>query len=556
MVLEGRGLRCRLGKKRIVGFRKNFEGAVILEKINFMLAGDNNYINQMIVAMTSIVVNHPIRKVSFHLFVNRLSKADENKLISSGSSKNSEVVIYNMEDYLHHFTTINPSESHNPHVSMASNYRLIMTEVLPKNLTKCFYVDSDMVVDTDLSNIYDSMKADELAMVVSEIHSMEFRESVLSRLNNWEEFSKFKMNPLEYPYFNAGFFLLNVDLARKVGMFSRILNFISKHDFIPYTDQDILNAVIGQERPGKVIFLPPHYNVFWNTDHYYSYTRTYYASEQILDSFDNPKVIHFCGPWKPWDCGGWPHYDFWWKYAEMSSVAKEFFVNDKRRLSDIAHNAMRFHYNWGVEKNLHMALESYSEIIKEGIGQAVPYAIDVAKEIGDMDGIRELAPYAATEAEKGNGDCAVRLGQAYRDGQGVEWNLDKAEYWFRKAYNLNIFWCKPELYDVLKWQCDERNKSMFEVASSGAEDGNAMSMVQLGRCYRDGIGTDSDPQKAKQWFSKAAEESNLESIKIFIKLPELPLSIRFKALWFLGLNSMRKKGVCASIRHFFSECKK
>lgn len=54
---------------------------------------------------------------------------------------------------------------------------------------------------------------------------------------------------------------------------------------------------------------------------------------------------------------------------------------------------------------------------------------------------------------------------------------------------------------MLKWQCDEYQKSMFEVASSGAEDGNAMSMVQLGRCYRDGIGTDPDLQKARQWFS-------------------------------------------------------
>ena len=272
-----------------------------------MLAGDGNYVNQIIIAMTSVLANHKGRYVKFHLFIDEFSDEDERRLMECGTCGNSSVQIYRMANYLHHFVTINPKESHNPHVSMASNYRLIMTEVLPDDVEKCIYMDSDMVVDADLSEIYDSMLESELAMVVAEIHSMEYRESVLSRLNDWTEFAPFQKDPLRFPYFNAGFFIINLKMAREKRLFDSIKEFISKHDYIPYTDQDILNAVIGQERPGDVRLLPPHYDVFWNTDHYVTYVRSCYSPEEIRDSFEHPKVVHFCGPWKPWDCGGWPH---------------------------------------------------------------------------------------------------------------------------------------------------------------------------------------------------------------------------------------------------------
>ena len=476
-----------------------------MRAVNYLITGDQNYVNQIVVTMTSILKNTLSRDVSFHIFIGGVTDERCTVFNSVKRIRDCSVNIYHMEDYEHYFEKVCPEKSLNPHVSKAGNYRLLMSEILPDDVEKCFYIDCDVIVDVDLSEIYDSMQSDELALIVSEIGAMEWRESMLKHWFEWEEFSKFVSSPYEYPHFNDGFFLLNVKLAKEVNMFSLILDFISKHDFIPYTDQDILNAVIGQMRPGKVRILPPHYDVFWNTDHYVRYSRAYHSPEEIQDSFEHPKVIHFCGPWKPWDCGGWPHYELWWKYAEMSPVASEFLVGNKRELSDLSYDAMRYRFAWGVEKDLQRSFDCIMEIVRNGIGQAVSYAIDTAKELGYRDAIQELAPYAAKEAEKGNGDCAIRLGQAYRDGMGVEWNLDLAIYWMQKAYDSKLYWCKPELYDVMKWKCDMLHKDMFNVASSGSADGNAMSMVQLGRCYRDGIGVPKDLDLAKEWISKGVD---------------------------------------------------
>jgi len=491
--------------------------------IHFLLTGDKKYTNQIIVTMTSIIKNMIDSKLFFHIFVGGMNHQDCIKLKSIKKISECSVEIYHMEEHEHYFDRVRPEESLNSHVSKAGNYRLLMTEILPNTVSKCFYVDCDIIVDTDLSKIYYAMKEEEIAAVVSEIGAMEYREDMLIHWYEWEEFSKFVAEPTKYPHFNDGFFLLNVDLARRKGMFSSILEFISKHDFIPYTDQDILNAVIGQDRPGELRILPPHYDVFWNTDHYREYTRSCYPPELIRDSFENPKVIHFCGSWKPWDCGGWPHYDLWWKYAEMSPVADEFFGGDKRRISDVSHDAMRYRYGWDVDIDLQKSFDCFMEVVRNGIGHAVPYAIDVAKELGNIEGLRELIPYAESEAEKGNGDCAVRLGQAYRDGYGVERDIDRAVYWMKKAYDLKIFWCKPEFFDVMKWRCDDLQRAMFEVASSGAKDGNAMSMVHLGRCYRDGIGTDVDATKAREWISRGMDagadwaKPELDSFDVKIK---------------------------------------
>lgn len=207
----------------------------------------------------------------------------------------------------------------------------------------------------------------------------------------------------------------------------------------------------------------------------------------------------------------------------MSPVADEFFGGDKRRISDVSHDAMRYRYGWDVDIDLQKSFDCFMEVVRNGIGHAVPYAIDVAKELGNIEGLRELIPYAESEAEKGNGDCAVRLGQAYRDGIGVERDIDRAVYWMKKAYDLKIFWCKPEFFDVMKWRCDDLQRAMFEVASSGAKDGNAMSMVHLGRCYRDGIGTDVDATKAREWISRGMDagadwaKPELDSFDVKIK---------------------------------------
>ena len=41
------------------------------------------------------------------------------------------------------------------------------------------------------------------------------------------------------------------------------------------------------------------------------------------------------------------------------------------------------------------------------------------------------------------------IGKAYRDGRGVEKDLNKAAEWMRKAAEKNVGWAKNELYAII-----------------------------------------------------------------------------------------------------------
>ena len=71
------------------------------------------------------------------------------------------------------------------------------------------------------------------------------------------EFFLFSKNPLKYPYFNAGFFLVNIKLAKELNIFEKMFDFLNRHPNPPYADQDTLNAVIGQQYSDLINYLEP-----------------------------------------------------------------------------------------------------------------------------------------------------------------------------------------------------------------------------------------------------------------------------------------------------------
>ena len=81
-------------------------------------------------------------------------------------------------------------------------------------------------------------------------------------------------------------------------------------------DQDIINAIYH----GQILMLPFRYNLL----EYYLYVeewlyldRKYYP--EIIDACQNPAIIHFCMPQKPWhyECIN-PFKELYYKYRKMT----------------------------------------------------------------------------------------------------------------------------------------------------------------------------------------------------------------------------------------------
>ena len=229
--------------------------------VNIVLTGDENYVMPMGVAMYSIIRNlSPNKTARFFLFVSGWSDIHEKQI---RQVQNCEIVIMPVEKHLHYFDNAETKKFKLEYIhSLAPYYRLLIPKILPEYVDKAFYFDADMVADADLSAIYDTMPNDKLLAAVVELVANAGKEKILEHCSAWKEFEKFNRHPDKAPYFNAGFFLMNIKLARDLNIFDEFMSFLKAHPNPPYCDQDTLNAVCGQKYNEKMVYLPLEWNVF------------------------------------------------------------------------------------------------------------------------------------------------------------------------------------------------------------------------------------------------------------------------------------------------------
>jgi len=289
--------------------------------INFVLTGDNNYVAPLGVCMTSILLNlAEDRFARFYLFVEGFSNDDMRRLEDIKKVRPCEIIFINMDEYTHLFSFIDTSKFVLQYVNLVVYYRLLMLEILPEDIDKCFYIDGDMIIDSDLSYLYDNFDEKNVIGAVVEILAMQYRNDILKHFLEWEELKSFHNNPIKRPYFNAGFFLLNVKKAKELKLFQKAFEFLDKHPNPPYADQDTLNYIIGQAYPHLVQHFPPSYNVFCDMHHDIDlYYDAFYSQQDIQEAFDNPKIYHYGGANKPWiNRNVRFFYSVWWRYCHLS----------------------------------------------------------------------------------------------------------------------------------------------------------------------------------------------------------------------------------------------
>jgi hypothetical protein len=105
-------------------------------------------------------------------------------------------------------------------------------------------------------------------------------------------------------------------------------------------------------------------------------------------------------------------------------------------------------------------------------------------------------------ARQGNAEAEYSLAGMYKNGQGITADRDQAGEWYRRAAAQNHARAKSALILM------EANQRRFEQALSSAADGNVDSQYKLANMYAMGIGTNTDPERALQWYQRAAQRGH------------------------------------------------
>ncbi|QAY95897.1 hypothetical protein CWB41_09295 [Methylovirgula ligni] len=221
-------------------------------------------------------------------------------------------------------------------ITATAYLRYRLPEILP-DLTKVVYLDSDTVINADLSPLFDTdVSGVPLAAVPDFAHLLGSREWDRYRAVYEGKAYIFRDyiqevlgigNLDSFPYMNSGVLLINLDEWRERGLGRQVVSFLAEHR-LKYPDQDSLNRYVS----GNFVRLDAR----WNAQAPCAKRRARFLPKKLLGEkqvddwaairdlwFCDPWIIHYAGANKPWIARdpATPLDAIWWEFAAKSPLA-------------------------------------------------------------------------------------------------------------------------------------------------------------------------------------------------------------------------------------------
>lgn len=188
--------------------------------------------------------------------------------------------------------------------------RLFMSYIVPKEVKKILYMDVDMIILEDISNLWNTDITDYVVGAV-----VDCRVTTLD--NDWGGVLNYKELGLDgkHPYVNSGLQLMNTEKWREENMAQRIISAINNNvKFAQYAEQYALNTVLPTikwlQLPGK-----------WN----------HFSTEEYQD---NHGIIHFIArkPIHTTYAGKEQYKQLFFTYLNQTAWANAKHISETRRL--------------------------------------------------------------------------------------------------------------------------------------------------------------------------------------------------------------------------------
>lgn len=310
--------------------------------IHVVLASDENYVQHMAVAMVSLLHNcGSTSSVSLTVINNDMCSLSKERLSDIAGRYDAAITFVDIENEV--FNNLHTS----PRFTRASYYRLLAPDILPEDVEKFIYLDSDLIVRHDISELWETDISHYYLGAVYDIGICQpaYRLALdPDCLKAAYDTGIYRTEYLGLPagdlYFNSGVLLINTSKWREFGIREKVLQYAAQNRVY---DQDALNAVLW----GKWRALDPKWNVYRLLfRQYYRCTCHVDLPNCYFETLRNPSIVHFTGDIKPW------HYaccqPFVSEYYDYLSLTpwKGF------RPTDIGVNAVAARLRWIIKKSI------------------------------------------------------------------------------------------------------------------------------------------------------------------------------------------------------------
>jgi len=226
---------------------------------------DKNYQQHFGVAVTSVLLNNIDHHFDIHIITDFIEEQLKQKLDKLSNNYKCSFYFYIIND-LDKFSNLKVSG----HISKAAYYRLIMADLLPDNIDKILYLDSDLVVTSSLEELY----------------NIDINNYFLAAAGFGAT-----LEVSDKKTFNSGVMLINLEKWRNENISTKVIEFaITNKEKLAFWDQTALNRVIK----GNYLKIDGKWNFQVDLS-----PRKIHKPEDNVD-IENAKIVHYVGASKPW----------------------------------------------------------------------------------------------------------------------------------------------------------------------------------------------------------------------------------------------------------------
>lgn len=261
------------------------------DSINLFFACDDGYIPFLAVTLSSIKKHRSReRDYSIRILNTGISDCYKETIFSSLAEAGFNIQFVDISERIE---KVSERLHTRDYYSKSTYYRLFIPELYP-SLDKALYLDCDIVVLSDIAELYDLELGDNLVGAAAD----GFVQGI-PRLHGYVTARVGVRTPRDY--FNAGVLLMNLKEMRNAAFEERFVDLISKVTFEVAQDQDYLNALCM----GRCAAIGEEWNCMPG------FTKT-----------EEHKLIHYNLDSKPWHKDGLEFGDIFWKYVESTPYAE------------------------------------------------------------------------------------------------------------------------------------------------------------------------------------------------------------------------------------------
>ncbi len=283
------------------------------ESIVLVCAADDNYAMPLAVMVRSVLENlGSERHLSLFIIDGGIKQHNKQKITRSINSERVEV------KWLQPLTDLLDGLEGYWYITIAMFYRLLIPDLLPQ-YQKAIYLDTDLILNEDLGKLWDIDIGEDYLLAVGELYpSLKIQELTSSDISSTATIDCPALQlPINFKAFNSGVLVINLEKWRAENLGRKIIEYlVTNRPYGRTTDGDGLNIMLRNRWKA----IDPRWNQTPGIYEYQSRQDSSFSAAEFQNIVDNPYIIHFAHPGKPWNTRGQhPAESLFYHYLDLTA---------------------------------------------------------------------------------------------------------------------------------------------------------------------------------------------------------------------------------------------